>query len=422
MKGTTPTDGRLEPPGAPAGLGPAIVPLVALSVFINYVDRGNIATAAPSIKDALGLSNTQLGLLLSAFFWSYTPGQLLASWLAERINAYRALALGLAVWSAATAVTAVAGSFAALFALRLAVGLGECATFPASSKLLAEHLPAHKLGSANGLIGVGLALGPAFGTFAGGMLIASAGWRSSFLVFGLASLLWLWPWIAATRKSSRLADKTAGPAPAFLEILAKPAYWGASLGHFSANYSFYFVITWLPTWLVKARGLSVTQMAELGGAIYLVYAASSLVMGRLADRWMWAGASATLIRKSFLIAGHVGVAAALAGATLGGPWAAIATVVAAAFFFGFQTPNLYAAGQTLAGRFGGGKWMGLQNGVGNLAGIIAPLLTGYTVDRTGGFSAAFLIAGAMSLLGVVGWGLIVPSIAPIAWRSAARAA
>src|ERR1700737_1191155 len=135
-------------------IGPAVVPLLAVAVFINYVDRGNLATAAPLIQDQLRLSSTQIGVLLSAFFWSYVPAQILAGWLAERINPYRTLAIGFAIWSIATALFGVATGFAALVALRLLLGLGESAAFPCSAKLLAQHLPSDKLGGANGLIGV----------------------------------------------------------------------------------------------------------------------------------------------------------------------------------------------------------------------------------------------------------------------------
>jgi len=150
------------------GLRTRIVVLLALAIFINYVDRGNLATAAPLIRDELKLTHTQIGMLLGAFFWTYTPGQLLAGWLAEKINAYRSLALGVALWSLATVATGFATGFVSILALRLVLGLGESAAFPCSSKLLGEHLPQHRLGFANGMIGVGLALGPAFGTFAGG--------------------------------------------------------------------------------------------------------------------------------------------------------------------------------------------------------------------------------------------------------------
>ena len=143
---------------------------------------------------------------MSAFFWTYTPGQMLAGWLAERINAYRTLAIGLAIWALATAATGLAGGFMAMIALRLVLGVGESAAFPCSSKLLAQHLPAHRLGFANGLIALGFALGPAFGTFAGGLLMARFGWRATFLVFGLASLAWLGPWLMTTRHASARAD------------------------------------------------------------------------------------------------------------------------------------------------------------------------------------------------------------------------
>jgi len=154
-------------------IGFGVVGLLAIGMFINYVDRGNLSTAAPLIKDQLHLNNTQAGFLLSAFFWAYTPFQPIAGWLAERINPYRTLALGVALWSLATALIGIAGSFAGLFVLRLLLGVGESSVFPANAKILARDLTPHHLGSANGVIGAGQALGPAIGTFAGGMLMAT---------------------------------------------------------------------------------------------------------------------------------------------------------------------------------------------------------------------------------------------------------
>jgi MFS family permease len=399
-----------------SGLGAAVVPLLALAVFINYVDRGNLATAAPLIKDELHLSSTQIGLLLSAFFWSYMPGQILAGWLAERINAYRTLALGLAIWSLATAATGLVSGFAALMVLRIILGIGESAAFPCSSKLLAQHLPHHQLGAANGLIGVGLALGPAFGTLFGGLLMAKLGWREVFLLFGLASLVWLIPWLLSTRKASaEAAQIAAGPAPSFWAILAKPECWGASLGHFANNYAFYFVISWLPLYLVKARGFSVAQMAGIGGVIYVVYAMSSFSVGWLSDRWMQAGASANRVRKTTIIVGLCIVAAAMLACVLGDARMAVASLIVAGFGFGFGTPNIFAIGQTLAGPLAAGKWISVQNVAGSLAGIVAPIITGLVVDRTGQFYWAFVIAAGMAMLGVVGWGLMIRKIEPVDW-------
>jgi MFS family permease len=401
------------------GIGKGVVALLALAVFINYVDRGNLATAAPLIGSELKLSNTQIGLLLSAFFWTYTPGQILSGWLAEKINAYRTLALGLAIWSLATALSGIASGFVTLIALRLILGIGESAAFPCSSKLLAEHLPRHRLGAANGLIGVGLALGPAFGTFVGGMVMAHFGWRPAFILFGIASILWLVPWLLATRQASAAANtRSRAPVPSFLAILRKPDAWGASLGHFSANYAFYFVISWLPLYLVKARGFSESEMAQIGGTIYVIYAISAHLTGRISDWWMRRGASDTLVRKTFSVTAHIGVAISMLACAIGSPMVSIGSLLLAGIFFGFNTPTIYAVGQTLAGPKAGGKWIALQNCVGNAAGIVAPLVTGFIVDRTGHFGLAFLVAGAVSLAGAVGWGVIIRRVEPVQWVAA----
>lgn len=405
--------------GVKGAIGAGIVPLLALAVFINYVDRGNLATAAPLIKDELHLTATQVGILLSAFYWTYTPSQLLAGWLTERFNPYRTLAAGLALWSLATAGTGLVTGFAALIALRFLLGVGESAAFPCSSKLLAEHLPSNELGNANGLIAVGLALGPAFGTMTGGLLMAHFGWRTVFVVFGLVSLLWLWPWLATTRKTA--ADASGRPpenAPPLRRIMAKREAWGASLGHFSANYSFYFVVSWLPLYLVKARGFSVAEMAELGGLIYLAYAASAVTCGRICDWWMRAGASANLVRKCAIIFSQFGITVAMLGCALGSTVVSIASFFFASFAFGFGTPTVFAIGQTLAGPRAAGKWIGLQNCVGNLAGIAAPIITGLVVDKTGQFFWAFAAAGAVSLAGIFAWGVMIRTVAPVSWDAA----
>lgn len=396
-----------------------MVALLAIAVFINYIDRGAIATAAPLVKDALRLSNGQVGVLLSAFFWTYTPCQLLAGALAERTSASRVLACALVVWASATVLTGLAGGFAMLLGLRLLLGLGESAAFPCSSKLLAQALPPHRLGAPNGAIAVGLALGPAFGTLVGGLLMAQLGWRAVFILFGMVSLAWLWPWLALTSRANVVAGAMARarPAPSFAAIAHRRAAWGAGLGHFCSNYAFYLVVFWLPLYLVKGRGFSITEMARVGGLIYVVYAVSAMGVGWVSDRWMAAGASANRVRKTAIVAGSLGVAACLLACAFGGLPLAVGSLLAAAVFFGFQTSMIYAIGQTLAGPDAAGKWVGFQNCVGNAAGIVGPLVTGWLVDRTGAYVWALAVAAGFSLLGALAWGVLMPKVAPIDWTS-----
>jgi sugar phosphate permease len=204
-------------------------------------------------------------------------------------------------------------------------------------------------------------------------------------------------------------------APSFFAIMRERGAWGAGLGHFCGNYAVYFVMSWLPLYLVKARGFSVSGMAELGGLIYVFYAASAHATGLISDRWMRAGASDTRVRKTFLVASHVGSAICLLACAVSGPVVSIASLLLAGIFFGFATPSIFATGQTLAGPHAAGKWIALQNCVGNLAGITAPLLTGFIIDHAGGFSAAFLSAGAVTLIGALGWGLIIVRVEQVQW-------
>jgi MFS family permease len=282
--------------------------------------------------------------------------------------------------------------------------------------LLAQHLPRHRLGAANGLIAMGLALGPAFGTYGGGTLMAHVGWRPVFLVFGLASMLWLIPWLLATREASLQASvENNDDVPSFFAIMKQRCAWGTYLGHFGTNYVFYFVISWLPLYLVKARGFSVGEMAEIGGGVYIAQAISAQVAGMLSDRWMRAGASDTRVRKTFLVTSNIGTATCMLVCIGTDPMTSAIGLLLAATFFGLGTASIYAVGQTLAGPRTGGKWVALQNCAGNLAGIVAPIVTGFVVDRTGVFSLAFLVAALMGLAGAIGWGLVVRRVEPVSW-------
>jgi MFS family permease len=396
-----------------------VVALLALAIFINYVDRGNFATAAPLIKGELNLSNTQIGILISAFFWVYVPGQILAAWLVSKINAYRTLAAGLVIWSAATMLMGFAQGFITLLVLRFLLGLGESAGFPASSKLLAQRLPLRRLGSANALISAGIMLGPAAGTFLGGTLIAHACWRSLFVLFGGLSMLWLVPWFASTRalSSQEGEAQTIGDEPSFRALMARRELWAASIGHFASNYAAYLVLSWLPLYLVKVQGYSISAMAELGGLIYLLAAVFALISGFLADRWMARGASSNLTRKCFIgTASAISVVCMLMCA-LGSPKLVITGLLLSSLGHGLGAFNLYAIGQTLAGPVAAGKWIGVQNCIGNISGIVAPIVTGVVIDVTGSFTWAFVIAALVAGIGFFCWTIGVRRIEPILWRN-----
>jgi len=405
--------------GIPAALVVVLV-LLGLSVFINYVDRGSLSIAAPMLKDELHLTGSELGFLLSAFFWTYACLQPFAGWIVDRWNVNWVFAAGFCLWSVATAATGIIHAFAALLALRLLLGVGESIAFPSYSKIIALNYSEEHRGIANAAVGSGLVLGPGFGMLFGGMLMGRFGWRPFFLVLGLASLLWLIPWIAAMPKKQAPPVSSAG-APSLLEFIALRSAWGTCLGLFAGNYVSYFLITWLPFYLVRERHFSMDGMAKIGGVAYLLSALFGLASGWFADHWIASGASPTLVRKTITGGGlacsglFVGVAAFLPAR------ACVASIGLGVIFFGIAASNLWAITQTLAGPIAAGRWTGFQNFVGNLSGVAAPALTGYVLDRTGHFYWAFIITTAVALAGTVCWLFVIGPIEQVSWGAKAKA-
>ena len=405
---------------ADVGISTRVVALLALAAFINYVDRGNLATAGPLIRDQFELSNTQLGVLLSAFFWTYVPAQLPAGWLAERLDARGVLAVGLGIWGAATALTGLASGFLMLLILRVMLGLGESVMYPASFKILAREALETQRGRANGLLAAGQLCGPAFGTLAGGLLMAWLGWRVVFVVFGCASVLWLWPWLKTPRTATvqRLLDTRDCPSIAM--ILSRRELWGSCLGHFCQAYALYLVLSWLPMYLVKERGFSLPAMAQIGAGVYALSALASVLTGWVSDRWLTAGASTNRVRMTGLLTGLAGIVVCMSICALASPLVSVLAMVGCGICLGIVTPAVFATVQTLAGREAAARWQGMQGFFANSAGIIAPVITGVVVDRTGAFSAGFLIAAVLAVVGMIAYGLIVRRIEPIDWRARGR--
>jgi len=400
--------------------------LLAAVLFINYIDRGVLSTAAPLMQTALHLSYTQLGMLGSAFFWTYSLVQVPVGWIAERYGAERVLTAGLVVWACATMLLGLASAFGVLIALRMLLGVGESTGFPSVSKLLAAAVPTASLGTANGIVGFAYTLGPAVGTLLGGLLMVRFGWRSAFLVFGAASLLWLWPWsrVLRSRAAAREAACAEPPsgAPPLRLLLRSRALWGTALGLFSSNYVFYFMMSWLPVYLVRERGFSQTEMATLASASYAVMAGCAVLAGWLVDRYIRRGGSPNFGYKAIMAVAHGGAVLSMLAMAYGSQPLALLGIFFYQGITGAASPGVYAIPEILGGAQATGRWVGIQNSVGNLPGVVAPWLTGFIIDATGQFTLAFLVAAVVSLLGLVGWLLMLPRLAELDWEARALAA
>lgn len=391
-----------------------LVLLLCLAVFLNYIDRGAIAIAAPQLKPELGLSATQYGLAVSAFFWTYVPLQLFIGWACDRWCVYRLIAAGIALWAASTMAMGLVEGLTLLVLFRVLLGVGESITFPGTSKVIARHVAPENRGMANSVVAAGIALGPVIGTFAGGLLVVAYGWRTMFVLFGIITMLWIVPWLMSARRLPSFAPAGRESPVALASVARTRAVWAMGIGHFGSTYPLYFVIVWAPLYLVQSRGFSITQMTYLATLGFVAQAVSAVSQGWLSDRWVRAGGSEVAIRRGSMIASSVVMAIAIIG--LMGARSPL-SIGLWLMLFGASVAsggiNLYAIAQIFAGPRAAGTFIGIQNGIGNIPGIVMPILTGLIVDWTGAYDNAFLVTAGVCVLAAIWWALAIPRIRQI---------
>lgn len=396
-----------------------LVGLMALSLFINYIDRGNLATGATQIRADLHLSATAYGVLAAGFYFAYAFCQLPAGALSDRFGGKLVLGIGALLWSVSTLLTGFVEGFMGLFVLRLMLGIGESVAFTTTSKIIASNVPRAQMGLANGVIGFGYLVGPAVGTLLGGLLMAQWGWRATFFLFGAVSLLWLIPWSRVRINEAKPAENPDQKPVTMRQILGRRALWGAVLGHFAGNWNWYFILGYLPMYLEMQRGFSKEHMATVVSSAYLVNALAALLAGWAFDKAIQRGWSPSLTLKLPLAAAHV----AGLGCMLAMPVLPIGACIALLFvyevFLGFSSPAYFMIPQIMAGPSAAARWVGVQNMMGNMPGIIGVLFAGVLIDASGGsYATAFLLAGLVNVLGLIGWIGILPKVAPVEWDAA----
>ena len=388
--------------------------LLAISVLINYVDRGNLSIAAPLLKDELHLNPWQLGILLSAFFWTYTVLLFVVGWLVDRFEVNVVIATGYLIWSLATVTTGLVHGFALLLVTRLVLGIGESVAFPSCSKILALHVSEERRGFANGAIITGIRSGPAIGMFGAGLLMAKYGWRPVFIGIGLVSLVWLPAWKKWMPRGHVVAGSTFKGLATITAMLRKRSFWGASAGHFCGNYLLYVMVTWLPFYLVRERHLSMTAMARIAGLYFLVDATSAMAAGALSDLFIRRGYTTTLVRKSVMAIGHttgaIGMAVALSPDH---------TPICRGFWSRQRMRNRSLGHLRVlpdpCWAESGGHMDGFSGWLCEFWGVIAPALTGFIVNRSGNFRTPFLITSAVALAGGIAWVFGVGRVEAVTW-------
>jgi ACS family D-galactonate transporter-like MFS transporter len=385
-------------------------------MVIAYIDRTalSVAIAVPEFRDYFGLTNSQRGLMNSAFFWSYALLQVPAGWLVDRVGVKYPYAGSFLFWSIVSACTGLARSVGQLFVVRLLLGIGEATVAPASLRWIRMNIDEKQRGLAMGIYMAGTKIGPAIGAPIAAYLVAAYGWRAMFYLTGLVSLLWLVPWLLLVPRDERKLPAAAAAAAAtakadvpFLHVFRGSAIWGIIIGTFCYSCYLYFCITWLPAYFKEQRKLSLELMGLYTMFSFAGMAVTTILAGWAADKLIARGGDAVKVRKTFTIVGLLLAATEVFGA--------VATSAETALFFsifslaglGVATANYWALTQTVVPGNSIGRIGGLQNTASNLAGVAAPVLTGWLIDATGTYEAPMQAIAVLLIVGAASYAWLV---------------
>jgi MFS family permease len=396
-----------------AGRRWAVIGLLSVGMIIAYASRSNLSVAlvtADFIR-TFHLSDTDRGLLNSAFFWAYAALQIPAGWVVDRYGVKWPYALSFLFWCLASAGTALAGTVGQLIALRIVLGVGESVVAPASYRWIRMNFAERQRGLAVGLYMTGTKIGPAIGTPLAAWLILQRDWRAMFVMIGLGGLIWLIPWMLLVRDGVRAPVQEAGeaakaPVP-FGRVLASPVVWGTVIATFAYMYFVYFCMTWMPAYFMERRHLSLSRMGLYTFFSFGGMAIVAALAGWAADLAIGRGGNPVTVRKWFTIAGFAIACTELIGAQSSSVAVALTFSVVSLSGLGLATANYWALTQTLIPAAAIGRISGVQNCAASVAGIVAPILTGWLKQRTGSYEAPmlacclFLVAGVLSYLFMV---------------------
>jgi len=392
--------------------------LAFVALVIAYCDRVNISVAAPSMMREYGWDTAGMGWVLSGFFAGYALLMIPAGMMADRFGPKRVFAIAMAWWSLLTAFTPLPRTLAALTAMRFFMGAGESGTFPSMNGILVRWFPRQEYSRVTGFCWSGGYAGSIVGVPLGSLILATLGWRAVFWIFAVIGIVWvpLWYWsvtdqpeqspamteselayIRAARPEIRKAER----AP-WGRILSIPAFWGLFALHFSSNWFAYVMISWLPTYLLTAKGFSLSSMA-LGAALpYICALLASNGFGALIDRFS-VGRNRTRVRKLFLIPYALSAVALLLVPQVSSPRATVAMLCMAMAFLTAATPVYSSNSLDLAPRYAA-TVVGAQACIANFAGVLAPVAIGY-VARFGGWTMAFGLTAAVTAAGILAFAL-----------------
>jgi len=401
--------------------------LMFLGIAIVYIDRVNISYAIVPIAQELKIGTTDQALVLSAFAWGYVAFMLPGGWLADRFGAHRVCFWSCVGWSILTLLTAVTHTLTGLCVLRFLLGAAAAPLFPSFAKTVRDIFPLQERGRATALFDAGSYVGIIVTSLLVAAVMVTWGWRTLYLMCAVLGLSWgaLWyrsykPVTHSSRSTSDVPSSSARLAVPWINLLTNRKVWGASCGFFCYNYLKSFYLTWLPTYLVAERGMSMLKVGVIGVLPPLAGITGEFFAGFMTDRMLRSGVSVTVARKAPLCVGLVlSSIIMLVGSTESAVVVILLLCVSYASLIAgspsiWAIPGDIAPNPSMVGFIGG-----IQNTISNTAGILAPVVTGFLFVRTGSFAIPMMVSGVLTLIGAGSYWWIVGELRPIGIRSAA---
>jgi ACS family D-galactonate transporter-like MFS transporter len=375
-----------------------VLTLVFLGILVSYVDRGNLSIAAESIMRELRLPPATMGVLLSAFFWTYAVCQIPAGWLVDRFGVRGVYASAFVVWSLASASIALSHGPADVIASRMVLGFAETVGPVASLAVIRASFSPRENGLPTAIYISGQTLGPATGLLLGTTLLVHFGWRAMFAVTGLAALLWAPGWWAVAPPVERKAVSARFD---WSEILRDSTLWAMAAFIFFASYYWYFLLTWVPSYLTSARGFSTMAMGRILSAPLAAMAITNIVAGFYADRLLKKAKPLFRIRLWFVAGGSLGASTLVLLNLLPDNKLVMPVLLVSVCSFGVVSSNFWTGAQNVAPPQKVGRVIGFLNTISQIGGVTAPIITGQILGPAKHFAPAVAIAGICPLISLV---------------------